>query len=737
MNETASATDKPAMDPVTFEVMRHRLWAINDEQAMMAARVSGSPVVYEAYDFNTSLLTYDGRALFAGVYIMTNAVPIELMVRRVLEKWAPEDIREGDMFCSNDPWSGALHANDTILVSPIFWEGELVAWTGIVMHDSDVGSPVPGSFVVGAQDRFGEAPLIPGIKLVENFKVREDLEELLLRNVRTPELNALNMRARVAALTSTHSRVHELIKHYGRDDFIQCQEEIISYVERILRQRLLEIPDGSWYEQAYMDHDSNENNLYKVCCRLTKEGDKLTVDFRGTSPQVQGSVNCSRGGLEGGCFTSFLTFLCYDLPWSIGAVRNVVEIISEEGTINNAQSPAAVSMGSVMGTWITQDVVANALSKMLLSHEEYRNEAQACWQPSINGEVVAGVGRDGEPFASVLMDCCGGGGGARTFADGIDSGGFMQSMKSGTPNVETTESRYPVMQLYRRQRIDSAGAGRFRGGVSVEYALLPHKSPAPIADVIFSHGISQPEGHGLAGGAPSSVGLNIIKRSSDVFEQMKNGFVPSYSDEINGQEQIMEAKDSTLLEAGDCHICLQTAGGGYGDPIRREPESVVQDVRRGLVSEGAANSLYGVAMNGQGHDADATEKLRADIRAQRLSESKPAKTVSDKKASGGETLHPVGDTVEAAIVNGEKVLRCTECDHHLADYGSDFKHGALVRELPITAASPINALGLVDDVVLREFSCPGCGTCVAMDVQLKDEPILNEVVFGETEIAPL
>lgn len=733
---SATSATKTDMDPVTFEVMRHRLWAINDEQAMMAARVSGSPVVYEAFDFNTSILTHDGRALFAGVYILPNAVPVELMVRYVLEKWPLEDIREGDMFSSNDPWSGALHANDTILVSPVFWEGEIVAWTGIVMHDSDVGSPVPGSFVVGAQDRFGEAPLVPGIKLVENFKVREDLEQLLLRNVRTPELNALNMRARVAALTTTHHRIHDLISQYGRDDFIQCQEEIINYVERVLRQRLREIPDGSWYEQAYMDHDSNENKLYKVCCRLTKHGDSLTVDFRGTAPQVQGSVNCSRAGLEGGAFTSFLTFLCYDLPWSIGAVRNVVEIISDEGTINNAQSPAAVSMGSVMGTWITQDIVGTALSKMLLCHSEYRQEAQACWQPSINGEVVAGLGRDGVPFASVLMDCCGGGGGARTFADGIDSGGFMQSMKSGTPNVETTESRYPVMQVYRRQRIDSAGAGRYRGGVSIEYALLPHKNPVPVEDIIFAHGISQPEGHGLAGGAPSSVGLNLIRRGSDVFEQMKRGFVPNCSDEISGEDQIMEAKDATALEAGDCHICLQTGGGGYGDPLRREPASVEQDVRRGLVSAESAKSIYGVILESGVVNEVATKALRSDMYAERLRQGRSAGKVLDKKAIGGEVLHPVGDTVEAALVKGKPILRCTECNHQLSDYDGDFKHGTLVRELPITAASPINSFGLVDDVLLREFICPGCGTSVAMDVQIKGEEILDEVVFGDADRAP-
>ena len=137
------------------------------------------------------------------------------------------------MFFSNDPWWGALHANDGILAMPIFWEGELIAWSGIVMHDDDVGSPVPGSFVSGAQDRFGEAPLFPGLRIVENFEPIQDVERAVLRNSRTASFNALNMRARVAALRTTHQRVQELIEQYGREAFLAAQEGIIDYVERV------------------------------------------------------------------------------------------------------------------------------------------------------------------------------------------------------------------------------------------------------------------------------------------------------------------------------------------------------------------------------------------------------------------------------------------------------------------------------------------------------------------------
>src|SRR5262249_13226649 len=165
-DEAAAAV---SVDPVTFEVIRHRLWAINDEQAMIAARMSGSPVIYEVYDFNAGLLTPDGHGLVAGIYILHHAATIDFFVQRILAERPLEQIREGDMFFTNDPWYGALHSNDGILVTPIFRDGRIVCWSGLAMHDEDVGSPVPGSFVVGARDSFGEAPLFPLVKLVEDF----------------------------------------------------------------------------------------------------------------------------------------------------------------------------------------------------------------------------------------------------------------------------------------------------------------------------------------------------------------------------------------------------------------------------------------------------------------------------------------------------------------------------------------------------------------------------------------
>ena len=200
----------------------------------------------------------------------------------------------------------------------------------------------------------------------------------------------------------THRRIHELIEQYGLEAFQASQEEIIDYVERVVRKRLRDMPDGSWADQIYHDHDGRNAVMYPMRCKVTKTDDRLVVDMTGTAPQAPGAINCARPAMEGAVLGVFLTFLCYDLPWAVDAGRRIIEIVSEEGTLNNALSPAGVSMASIMTTLSTQDVVANAFAKMLMASDELGTEAQACWSPGINCPVMAGLDRHGEPFAARL-----------------------------------------------------------------------------------------------------------------------------------------------------------------------------------------------------------------------------------------------------------------------------------------------------------------------------------------------
>jgi N-methylhydantoinase B len=718
----------PGLDPITFEVIRHRLWAINDDQARMAARLSGSFIVYEGYDFNAALVTADGRGLYCGVYILQHGATIDEFVRKILDEWPAEEIREGDMFFTNDPWWGALHANDGILAMPIFWDGELVAWSGIVMHDDDVGSPVPGSFVSGAADRFGEAPLFPGIKMVEGFEPLVDVERAYLRNSRTSELNALNMRARVAALRMTYQRIRELIGEYGLAAFRAAQDGIIAYVERVVRSRLREIPDGEWYSMGYHDHDGNNNEMYPICVRLIKRGDQLVVDLTGTSRQAPGSINCARPSMEGAIIGVILTFLCYDLPWAIAGLRNVVEIISEEGTLNNALSPAGVSMGSTMAPLSTQDVAAQAFAKMMLCSERYREEAQANWTPGVNGSLLIAPNPDGEPFVGAITDFFSGGGGARTFTDGIDSGGIFHSMASRMANAETVESRVPVLQVYRRELEDAGGPGRFRGGVAVEFATVPHKLPIRPAGLNnVGSGISVPAGRGLSGGLPGAAARNFVLRGSNLDELFAAGRIPLSADEVGSREvDVVAAKSFTTLDEGDLLIGVLASGAGFGDPLRREPQRVVRDVHEGLVTEPRAWSVYGVVLAAGELDEAGTLATREQFRAERLALGNPLEgDAGSGTLAGGRVLHPVSDSVEAVEHNGERSLRCSVCHYRYGGYEHDHKRSALMRERPLTDVSQHNWLCL-DEFVVREFYCPGCATSLAADVQLRDDPIMDE-----------
>lgn len=713
------------LDPVTFEVIRHRLWAINDDQARMAARLSGAAIVFEGYDFNTALVTRDGRGLYCGIYIMQHGATIDGFVRRVLDEWPTDDIREGDMFFTNDPWNGALHAPDAILVMPVFWQSELVAWSGIVMHDNDEGGAAPGSMVLQADDRFAESPLFPMIKMVEDFEIRHDMEQLYLRNSRSPELNRLNLRARLGALRVTHGRIGQIVDRYGLDAFLAAQDGIVDYVDRVVRQRLRTIPDGTWFAEGYLDHDGKTDAVYPIRCGLTKRDDQLTFDFTGTARQAPGAVNCTLPATEGSVYGVIVTALCYDLPWAIGGLQGLTTIISEPGTINNALSPAPVSAASVAAVLVTSDVVNHAFAKMLLSTTDYRDEAHANWMPSFSGGFFTSLAEHQELGLVALADMFAGGGGARRHSDGIDTGGIAHSMASRMCNVETIESRAPVLQVYRREVRDGGGPGQYRGGVALEFAGMAHKTPAPGLFMTFASGVALPGGRGLSGGFPGAASSSVMLRGSDARAQFARGTVPVARAEVVAQaSEILPAKSTAIMGPDDVLVTIVGSGSGYGDPLLRDPAAVARDVADGLVSDGCAAEVYGVDLAGGAVDEAGTTLRRDGLRRARVAQL-GADTIAEATVR-----HPVTDAVEAVeTAAGQARFRCTSCHADLGAYDGDYKRAARLHELSLPSISPVNAF-CSEDFVARQFCCPGCGASLVVDVQRRDEPISSEVLFG-------
>ena len=710
------------LDVVTFEVLRHRLWEINDEMGLMAARISGSPAVYESGDFNAALLTADGRGLFTGVYVIRQAAALDVMVRCVLAEFG-DDIHDGDMFLTNDPWYGSLHAMDYAVVAPVFACDRLVAWTGVTMHEMDVGGPRPGSWSVGARNAFEECPLMPPAKIIDGGRFRKDVEAFYLRNSRTAQVNALNLRAKIAAQTTTRERLREIVAEYGLGTFLGVQEQIIDYVKRSLKKRISALPDGRWYANTLLQHDGVTDRLYELKMLLTKSGEQMRFDFTGTAKQALGSINCAYSGLIGGVTQVLFPLLCFDLPWSQGALLDCIEIVAEEGTINNATYPAATSMATVNASQSTGNLVWEAMAKLYGASAHLRDEVMAIGYGGVNMAVLSGRRRDGTPFVNMFTDSVGGGG-ARSFADGIDTCGNLIAPSYGIPNVERIEGLLPMLYVYRREKPDTAGAGKYRGGVGLEFMIMPHGTEEPVDAVFFASGYDHIENKGAAGGLPSTVQRNAILRGTDIMARFAAGFVPLDATQVDCERiDTPQAKDAATLGPRDAWVNYCAGGGGYGDPLTREVAAIERDMRIGLCSAGAAERLYGIRLKADGAaDRDATAAERQRRRAQRIARGvRYAVAPAPRKAAGAATLFRLGEALSVRSLDGAPTVVCDSCDSVLGPATGNPRHYGLMIEEPISAMAAVNAEVPEPPVVVREYCCPGCGTLYATDVQRPHE----------------
>jgi N-methylhydantoinase B len=388
-----------------------------------------------------------------------------------------------------------------------------------------------------------------------------------------------------------------------------------------------------------------------------------------------------------------------------------------------------------MGTLSTQDVVSHTFAKMLLCSERYRSEAQANWSPGFGGGLFIAQNPEGEAWIGAITDAFAGAGGARTFTDGIDSGGIFHSMGSRMANAETVEARVPALQLWRREMRDGAGAGRYRGGAAVEFGSIPHKLPIdPGVCVTFAAGVHIPAGRGLSGGHPGAATANVILREANVADLFAAGTIPSSIDEITAQStEVQLPKTVAPLGSRDCLLGIQASGAGYGDPLRRELRLVARDVQDGLVSEQFARILYGVVIENGSVDETATRQERETQRASRLA---GAPSAAAAVANGARVLHPVADTIEAVEHDGQRRLRCSVCHHDLGEYSANPKLAAVMGEQALATINPHNGRCL-EGYLLREYYCPGCATAFAADVVAREEPMLDEVALASHEAAPL
>jgi len=610
------------IDPVTLEILLHKLWQITDEAAIVLKRVSGSMVVIEAKDIIAALCDARGRVITSGVGVTLHCGIARYSIEHIITNYGKEPgIHEGDVWFLNDPYICAMHAADGYVLTPIFHQGELVAWSVTMTHLMDIGGAEPGGFSPSARQVFQEGFRFSGIRLVEGGKVRKDVIDSMVNMTRVPGIVELDLRAQLAAGNAVRQRIGELIEHYGTDTFKAVCEEAIKYSEIKLKARIAELPDGQWQSAVYLDNDSKTDKSYKIIVTLTKEGDSLTFDYTGTDEQTPSYINVAGSGGEGGVFGAVAPLLAYDMPWSQG-VLNPLKMIIPPGTVISARYPSACSMGTIGGGALALHSSIGAVAKMLNSSENFMDmDVTALWGAVTGVAILAGVDQYGTPFVANFMDTEAAGGGGTPTRDGMDSAGHIMIPGGSAPNVEAYEIAFPILYLYRRQVADSGGAGKFRGGAGGDWAIMLHDVPEGEVTVnCLGFGTEAGMNGGMCGGYPGAGFRFRMVRNSDIIERMRHGELPESIDELKGNLQALQINELTTMKDGDVLSEGWSGGGGYGDPIDRDPERVCKDVIDGLVSLNAAGKMYGVDIDSETFKVDIqkTEQKREEIRKKRL-----------------------------------------------------------------------------------------------------------------------
>jgi N-methylhydantoinase B len=706
-----------ALDPLTYEVVRHRLWSVTDEMGEALKRMSGSPIVTDANDFDFAISDEIGQEVQVGLYNTMLVGAVDLAIYWTLRhRAANPGITQGDMFLTNDPWvGGGLHQNDTMVFQPVFHDGKLFAWTSAICHEPDLGGVGLGSFSPAAQDVFSESLPTPPIKVVRDFQLQRDVADVWVRRSRVPMLVGLDLRAKVGANNVGRERLLALIAQYGADTVKAVMKRMMSDAEHRLRDKLTSLPDGSWSATGYQDQShEGDRGLHKITVTTTKTGGHLSFDFTGTDPQA-GVINCTYAGMRGGVMLALLPILAGDIPWSAGGLMRCFDLVTEEGTLNNATYPAAVGRGPIGPAWLTGSLVAECLSQMLDRSLELGKNVQATCCGTWDTAVIAGLDQRGEqpvPFLNIIMEPMAGGYGARPHADGIDTGGLFCIPMGRIPDVEMTEFLYPVLTLWRREEPDSGGPGRHRGGVGASVAITPHGTSLPMGLVLASAGKAVAQNAGLSGGHPGNSGLDVVARQSRVADLLGAGRMPSSLEEVSDTIEIAQNYATSYLAPGEVLAMTWQGGGGYGDPLHRDPGAVAHDLREEKITVAAARDVYGVVVAEGEIDEAATAAARDRHRNTRRERS----TVSN--GSGGATLDAatgrrLDDNLVEVSVEGRTLVACRHCGEQL---GEPDHLGLATYEGPTTDAGPqirTDPADYVDaPVVFRQYCCPRCWTAI-------------------------
>ncbi len=576
---------RKAIDPIILALVQNRLDHIAQQMGRVMVRTARSPIFSQAHDFSCFLADAEGT-----VVSQADGIPIHtggggFAARAIVARFGGA-IAPGDVFLLNDPYAaGGNHLPDWVIARPVFVGDDHLGFACNRAHQSDIGGGAAGTYNPQATEIFHEGLRLPVMKLVEADVVREDLWDLLKLNCRTPDLLDGDLRAMLGSTRIGADRVAALAQELGTDQARACFAGILDYAEARFRAVIRDLPDGTYRGEDRTDNDCFGPADIVTRVALTIAGDSLTVDFTGTDDQIRGFKNSSLANTVSGVYTALYSFFDADLPRNEGSFRGVT-IIAPEGSVVNARPPAPMTMCTVFPA---HDIIHACWRALGLAAPE---RALAGWARNVFG-VTSGTkeGAD-EPFVMYHNNLAAGGG-AIEGRDGFNQIGHLCTLGGLTiPNLEVYEQIYPVRYLRQEFRCDSGGAGRYRGGTGVDYAL---EVMVPALYSFRGEGLRTPSGYGVEGGLWGAAGAMQLSPH-------------------DGSEPV-EAPQFGLMQFGPLHYeAASPGGGGWGDPTSRDPQAVLADLRDGIISAQAAREIYAVVPGADGMSLDMaqTQALREE-----------------------------------------------------------------------------------------------------------------------------
>lgn len=574
------------IDPITLEVIRHALAGAAREMGVTLRKTSCSPIFNEGNDYSCAVFTAGREVVSHGEFLPIHLGSLAFAVNAAADAFAEEGFVPGDSVLMNDPYRGGSHLPDVTLVSPIFDGGAIVGYAANRAHHLDVGGTVPGSFFAAARENYQEGLRITPVKLFRAGRRDERLMELVVNNCRLPTQMRVDLESQVSANRTAITRVQELIGNYGAETVAQAMTALLDGSEREMRNAIAAWPDGVYQASDWVDNDGLTDAPREIRVTVTVSGDEVEVDFSGSSEQVPGPFNSVPGYTHSGVYMTLQAATDPAIAPNAGCYRPV-KIDAPLGTIVNPRFPAACTGGNEI-TCIIHNTVFRALAKIPGAR------AMACDQGSSNNLLISGHDPgSGERY--VIYEYPEGGWGGNRDRDGLSA---VFSIVGNTWNVpvEVVEQRFPVRVDRYELRPDSGGAGEHRGGLGIrrDHTIIGHDAEVSV----FANRVRIPP-WGLEGGGAGAAADYVINPD----KPDRRPAAPDFGSKATGVQ----------LRAGECISQSTAGGGGWGNPMHRAVELVVEDVAMGYVSQTAARDTYGVVIDDRGElDKTETNRIRSE-----------------------------------------------------------------------------------------------------------------------------